>query len=253
MDDENPGGPDAAPTPNSAEAVVRALARIRARGKSGDVLLALLDHLLLAIRAERVFLISVDEVGDSRVRASRNNDGDSVPEADRWIARFAVQRCVQAGAPLHFADTRNDRRFRTEGERDHAARIRSILVLPVRVPQESGAGIIYLDSRFNPLEWAGEEPIRPILDAITLCFELEASERAVRSAERRLARWKRRTEEEGARPSVVRHSAPEREVDFHGFRTRCPEIIAIIAELQRLSRSDLPILIEGESGTGKEV
>ncbi len=242
---------------SGADVVARALASWRDKGRTNESLVPLLEYLLDRVHAERVFFVSLGSGGAYRVRAARNTDGEAVHDADRWISHFAVQRALSQGTVQFFSDTRSDRRFRTEGERDNATRIRAILVVPIG--RAADDCFLYFDSRFRPIDWrdsdSGSSEFQPAFDFLGFWHEFDVSERAVRAAERRLERLRKSTEQatSGRQPAakVAQHS--EREVEFHGFLTRCPALITVVGELELLAKSNLSIVIEGESGTGKEV
>ncbi len=143
---------------NEAESILQPLRQgLRSwnqRGRQSELLAPLFQWLLTALQAERVIFFTLTPGGGYRIRASRNADGETVRDPQRFISIFAVRRTLENGETMFFADTRQDRRFRTEGEREGSYRTRSILVVPV---EAGGAqGIIYFDSRFRTILWPSE-------------------------------------------------------------------------------------------------
>lgn len=236
--------------------LLRAMACWR-RGDRAEGLSAILEWILNASAAERALVFSVGSEGAYRLLGSRNTDGEAIREPERSISHFAVRRARDSGETSFFADTRLDRRFRTEAERTLGVKTRSIWVIPLEAgPEGQGDTFLYLDSRFRPIEPPSEvKEFELAIETLGFWSRFDRQERENRTLERRVRRLRRsRHAEAGASRPVVR--LPEeasREVDFHGFVTRCPELIAEIAELRNLSKMSLPILIEGETGTGKEV
>ncbi|MEM7164682.1 MAG: sigma-54 dependent transcriptional regulator [Planctomycetota bacterium] len=233
-----------------------ALAAWNERARFADLLPPLLEWLLQRVQGERALFFTTTKGGGYRVRSSRNVDGEPVRDAERWISHFAVQGALPSGQPRFYPDTRADRRYRTEGEQETGARSRSILVVPV-----GESGVIYCDSRFSEIIWSdGDAALQAELAVIgqlvIAALRHEETARGARELERRLHHAQ---DELAAAPapavSQLPPSADNRswEIDFHGFRTRCPELINAIEELRRLAQSDISLFISGESGTGKEV
>ncbi|MFN0057565.1 MAG: sigma 54-interacting transcriptional regulator [Planctomycetota bacterium] len=240
----------------------QALEIFRNRGRSADVMRPLLDWLIRTIGAERAFLFAVRDDGSYHVRGARNADGEVITDAERWISLYVVRRALDSKAASFFPDARSDRRLRTEGEREHGVRARSILALPLATP--TAQSILYLDSRFRPIEW--RDPPTPalqlVLDLLLFLGELDAAEHELRMLRRRLSRETALASATAASavtanarvvPAPADFTVATRELDFHGFLTRSPALIAALDEMRRLAPSNLAILIEGESGTGKEV
>lgn len=245
-------------TQDFTQALQSALQAWNQRGRFLDLSHPLLLWLLEPLGAQRGFLFTTDSDGRYRFRIARNSDGEVIKDAERWISHFVVERTLARGEPRFFEDTRQDRRFRTEGEMEGGVRTRSILAVPFQ-----GAGqdaMLYLDTRFGGISWPKDPtaPLRQHLDVIVELFrgglELEQAEHQRRDAERKLAKAAREVDQIETVPTPVPTvRAGLRHVDFHGFRTCSPQLLASLEDLERLAASDLSIFIEGESGTGKEV
>ena len=144
------------------------------KGRQAELLAPLLDWLLGSFQAERVIFFTLTPGGGYRVRAGRNADGETLRDAERLISIFAVGRAFENGEATYFQDTRLDRRFRTEGEREGGYRTRSILAVPVI--EGEPRGMIYFDSRFRPIQWPGEPPgeLGLVMDLFAVAMRLEA-------------------------------------------------------------------------------
>ncbi|MGE3164496.1 MAG: sigma-54 interaction domain-containing protein [Planctomycetota bacterium] len=243
-------------TSDFEEALGRALAAWNEKGRLADLAAPLFEWLMRALKAERVFLVMAAAGGGYRVRTCRNVDGEAISDPERWISHFAVHRALGQGRATYFADTRLDRRFRTEGEVEAGVKARSIVVVPLRVSDLEG--VLYCDSRFVPIEWGpgwshdGGTPIQIVVELLRGALRTEATETRRRVAERALRTAREAGPAPPPRSSNVSRPAP-REFEFHGFVTASAPLVATLDELRRVARSSLPILIHGESGTGKEV
>ncbi|MEE8141551.1 MAG: GAF domain-containing protein, partial [Planctomycetota bacterium] len=158
------------------------------RGRQSELLGPLFDWLLRALEAERVIFFTLTPGGGYRIRASRNADGETLRDPERFISHFAVRRTLDNREATFFAETRQDRRFRTEGEREGGSRTRSILVVPAWSPGTTG--VLYFDSRFGPIRWPGDtgEDIQLVQDLLMVAMRLEASESERRALERKVQR-----------------------------------------------------------------
>ncbi|MEM7263149.1 MAG: sigma 54-interacting transcriptional regulator, partial [Planctomycetota bacterium] len=259
-DDSDSSAPESSSPPPTPPVLASALASWRRTGRVTEALPQLVAAAIAASQAERGFLFTYSDEGNYRVRLARNADGEPLVDAVRWISHFVVQRALLSDGPIFFEDTRSDRRFRTEGEREAGAKTRAIAVVPIRVADEDV--FLYLDARFREIVWNETTlpALEPIFDLLTVLLEVESAEQAVRATERKYERKIERLERDAQpaepavrRPTVRTSANVEREVDFHGFRTRNPALIESVAELEKLAPSMLSILVEGESGTGKEV
>ena len=235
-----------------------ALAGWQRRRRLTDLVPPLLDWCLPRFQAERALLFTDRPDGGYRVWGSRTIDGETVVDAEKSIAHFAVMRAAGSDEPTLFHDTRSDRRFRTEAERDRGVRSRSILLIPL--PGTDPRTSIYLDSRFRVIDEPVEDDLewQTVRDLFALALTQYSDRRDRLAAERKLKRREKSLEARGSvGAKVPRSSRPARPavdpIDFHGFLTRNAELIESIDELRRLASSDVPVLIEGESGTGKEL
>ena len=237
-----------------------ALAQWRRRGRLADLLAPLLSWCLARFGAERGLLFTEVPDGGYRVWGSRDADGDTIPAAERSIAHFAVMRAAGSAAPTLFSDTRADRRFRTEAERESGARSRSILIAPVL--RDEPVAALYLDSRFRVIDEPAEDDVewRVVLDLLAAGLAAESERSVRRQLERSVRSRSPKAPPEpssAALPSRGTRMTPARTlaepVEFHGFLTRSAEFAETLAEVRILSASTVPVLIEGESGTGKEL
>ncbi len=236
-----------------------ALAGWQRRRRLTDLVPPLLDWCLPRFQAERALLFT-DRVDDGyHVWGSRTIDGETIAQAEKSIAHFAVMRAEGSDTPTLFHDTRSDRRFRTEAERDHGVRSRSILLIPL--PGTDPRTSIYLDSRFRVIDEPREDDLewQTVRDLFALALTQYSDRRGRLDAERKLKRREKALESRETRaPSeAAKRLRPARPavdpVEFHGFLTRNAALIESLDELRRLAPSDVPVLIEGESGTGKEL
>ena len=236
-------------------AIAEAVAAWSEKGRVGDLLPHVFQWYLQATQADRAAAFVVTSSGGYRVRSTRNHEGQSVSDVERWVSHFAVQRALEGGRMTSFADTRSDRRFRTESEIEQGVRTRSILVVPIT--HDDAPLVLYFDSRLRPMELPDDLPQVTDLwrGLLRQAIAQEGTAQQLRSVERRLAQLEA-TPATPTPPPTPAPSPPRPKRDpisFHEFVTQSPPLIATIEEAQRLATSRLAVLIEGASGTGKEV
>ena len=219
--------------------------------------------------AERGFVL-LREDGGFKVAVSRDVDGEPIRRALLKVSRTVADEVAASGEPLVTVDAQHDQRLEVATS-VHRLNLTSVMCLPVRTFGRVAA-VLYLDHRFR--EGAFERPLLRLMMAfadqlavamvyIDRIRTLERQNVALETAERR-----------------VKELLAEQEQINHLLRTRCDtlesdlkaqrksarlrhryeaivagstEMLRVLAQVDRLVDSDIPVLIWGESGTGKEL
>ena len=241
----------------------------------------ILDTLVSYTRAERGFFIHAQEKGkkkkgakkedaSQRVVAARNFDREEVKDALAKISRTVLRRAMESGEPVIVTDAVLDERFAgTDSITD--MQLRSILCVPIRW-RKNAIGTMYLDNRFE--RGVFQERQLPMIGMFA-----DQAAIALRNAELH-AENERRLEELTRANSeveelnrilserVAQTSAELMEVKEHLLRDRdeaplkysysnivanSPRMRDLFHLLDKVTDSDVPVLIHGESGTGKEL
>ena len=236
----------------------RRLAALSAQLVSEHRAARLLDRVLDAAielsNAERGFV--VEQVnGELQLRAARGLTEATLSDAAAPSRTF-VSRVISEGRPMASVDALQDARL--DGSASvHAMSLRSVIAVPLRTA-EHVAGAIYLDDGLRPFAFGDEELslLTHLADVAT--FSLDALRRleAERSATRRLGKLRRRlkrtVEAQALEISSLRGSG-ESALSHPSIVGRGAAMRALLALVDRVTRSELPVLISGESGTGKEL
>ncbi|MDD5308651.1 MAG: sigma 54-interacting transcriptional regulator [Deltaproteobacteria bacterium] len=262
-------GEELAMTTRNAEREVRGwerLARINARMNSEQRLLRLLDLIMdTAVDitgAERGFLLVVDGKGVLRVRCARNLDGEKLAGDDRNLSRSVAVRAFESGEPVITTDAQADERFAT-----HMSvvdlNLRFIVAVPLLVKGRP-TGAIYVDSRRGVR--FGDEQVRMLgaladQAAIAMSNARLMSENARRQLriEKLMHRLSARLASSEGELIRVREDLARRVDDlatrysYDGIVGRSPVMVEVLRLIDRVTDTDLPVVIQGESGTGKEL
>ncbi|MHC5009587.1 MAG: sigma 54-interacting transcriptional regulator [Planctomycetota bacterium] len=231
----------------------------------------IVDTLIDFTGAERgFFILTGDGEGERRAVAARNFDREGVKDALDKVSRTIERRTLEGGGPILVTDASLDERF-TDTESIAGLRLRSILAVPVKGPH-GPVGLIYLDNRFE--RGVFEERQLPIIRmfadhaAIALQNAQLHEENEHRLEDLTAAKGEVEELNRILAERVAQTSAELQEVKEHVLRERAEAPLKysyanIIAKSRRMqdlfhlidkvTDSDVPVLIQGESGTGKEL
>ncbi|MDJ0523310.1 MAG: sigma 54-interacting transcriptional regulator [Planctomycetota bacterium] len=246
-------------------------------GRPGDTFEMIVDTLIELTGAERGFFILKKKKGRGkgkrgvrRVMAARNFDKEEIRDALAKVSKTIEREVMDKGTPIIVNDAPYDERY---GGSDSIVdmRLRSVLAAPVRGDQ-GAVGTIYLDNRFE--RGVFQERQLPFI-AMFADFAAVALQNAMLHAsnEKRLEELttaKSEVEELNRILSerVAQTSAELMEVKEHVLRDldqaplkysytniigKSRRMRDVFHLLDKVTDSDVPVLIHGESGTGKEL
>jgi len=239
-------------------ALLELLDRLAEAGPSRELWRALLDNLAQEIGCERVFAFRLRAGGGFRIVCARSHDREDVPEPEGRVSHYAVQKMAASGRPVFVADSRRDRRYKTEEALQGRRTAMSLLVLPLKARGEVRGGV-YADHRFHALERPPESAGRLGALVSIAALALELTERGKSTAEGRRADRPEPPVEVGdgqegggAGATEIPGSPPPDSIQwFEGLLSANPDVCDVFDTLRSLAGADLPILICGETGTGK--
>ena len=241
------------------EAIVRALS---ARDRLRPLLEQVLDTMILWTGVERGLLLLRAPDGRLVPRAARNLAGHDLSGEQLALSQTIARRALEGGDAVVATDA-----FSTLGDLHasvHALRLRSVLALPL-IARGEGLGVVYLDDRgrkgaFGPRELAWVRVVASqAAMAIADARDAVLLRRAVRRAERARSRLAAMLQEREAELNVTRtqlelvHDARETRYRYDEIAGRSEPMRELLRLLDRVTASDVPVLIVGESGTGKEL
>ena len=232
----------------------------------------IVDGLIDLTGAERGFIILAAEQGgaDRKVVAARNFDREAVRDALAKVSKSVEREAFQSGNPVIVTDAAVDERF-SGMESVLNMRLRSILCVPVR-GRSGPIGTIYLDNRFEKgvFEERQLPLIRAFSDQAALAVENARLHEENEARLEELSKAKAEVEELNRILSerIAKTSVELQEVKEHVLRERAEaplkytyaNIVGTSRRMQdlfhlldKVTDSDVPVLVQGESGTGKEL
>ncbi len=241
------------------EAIVRSLSR---RDGLRRLLEQVLDTMVLWTGVERGLLLLRAPDGRLVPRAARNLARRDLVGEQLALSQTIAQKAIQSGDAVVATDA-----FSTLGDVHasvHSLRLRSVLAVPLAAHGET-FGVVYLDDRvrkgaFGPAELAWVRVVASqAAMAIADARDTALLKRAVRRAERARARLEGLLAEREAELDVTRtqlglaRDARDTRFPYDEIAGRSDAMRDLLRLVDRVTGSDVPVLVEGESGTGKEL
>ncbi len=215
----------------------------------------IMDTMIELTNAERGFLIMV-EAGKLNIRVARNFDKEAVRNPEFKVSHSIAEEVVKAGKAVLTADAQQDAKL-SAAYSVTDLKLRSVVCVPFKV-RDHVLGCLYLDNRFETglfseddlwlLEAFSEqaaiaiETTRLIEDNLV---KQEQLERLTKLQDEKLERQEQDIKQKQAQLEL--------KYTYHNIVGRSKRIQDVFHILDRVTDSDVPVLIEGESGTGKEL
>ena len=232
----------------------------------------IMDSVIELTNAERGFLLLLggDDGEELQVQVARNFDRESVRNPSFKISRSIAQQVARDGEAIISTNAQDDPRF-TDYMSVSDLRLRSLLSAPLKI-RDTVVGVIYIDNRFEQgvftevertlLTGFCDQAATAIQNAQLLESEVErgkelaAEKEKVEALNARLEKTveSRTVELTHARQDLAA-SRKELELKYNYDKIvgRSTAMQKIFQLLDRITDSDVPVLIQGESGTGKEL
>ena len=237
--------------------------RLNSELRLSRLLELILDAVIEFTDAERGFLLLANKKGELAVELARNIDQRTLDASEFQVSRSIAERAAREGQPIVTIDAQGDERF-SAALSVSDLRLRSVLAVPLRV-KGSVSGTIYVDNRLRKSAF-GDEDVALVLDfadqaaiAIDNARLLKELRRARTKAEELAAELATRVEKREAEIRDIRvELASSREAlqvryDYQNLIGRTPRMLDLFRLLDRVTETELPVVIYGESGTGKEL
>jgi transcriptional regulator with GAF, ATPase, and Fis domain len=241
------------------EALVRALGR---RDQLRSLLRQVVDALVLWTGVERGLLL-LRAPGDRLLpRAARNLARSDLAGPQLELSRSLAERALEAGEPVVAVDAAGD--LPAVHESVHALKLRSVLAVPL-IAHGEALGVVYLDDRvrrgaFGPSELGWVRLVATlaavaIADARAQLLLRRAARRAERAEARLSSELARREAELDVAERELARATGGRETRFayDAIVGESEAVRSMLRVVDRVTASEVPVLVHGESGSGKEL
>jgi serine/threonine-protein kinase PknK len=241
------------------ETIVRALG---GRDRLRPLLEQVLDAMVLWTGVERGLLLLTAPDGRLVPRAARNLARHDLKGEQLVLSQGIARRAMETGDAVVATDA-----YASLGDMHasvHALRLRSVLAVPLIARGET-LGVVYLDDRARrgafgarELSWVRLVASQAAM-AIADARDQVMLKRAVRRSERAGAKLAtllstREAELDATRTELrITRGGPETRFPYEAITGRSEPMRAMLQIVDKVTSSDVPVLIAGESGTGKEL
>ena len=229
-----------------------------------------MDTVIQVAGAERGFLILMSEAGEIKVKVSRNIDQESIRDAREKISQTLVRDVLKDGKAVLLTDASTHEHY--SGRQSILnMKLRSVLVVPL-THRDGTMGAIYLDNRFASSRFDATTQDRLELVAASAAVAIENArlfeenvrqQEELRHAKEELERLnqllRERVEVQDLQLTKAREALAARREElslkysYDNIVTTSPKMLEVFSILDKVTDSNVPVLIQGESGTGKEL
>ncbi len=240
------------------DTLVRALTT---RNSLKSLLNQVLDALVLWTGVERGLLLLTAPGGKLVPRAARNLARTDLAGAQLELSYSLAERAIATREPVVAVDAVGE--LPEHHESVHALKLRSLLAIPLFFKGET-LGVVYLDDRVRTGAFGPQELtwVRLVASIASVAIGDARDQLKLRRVARRAERAERKLAE-ALNVSEARLDVAERELAHRSpssTRFRYDHIVGesaavqnLLALLDRVTVTDVPVLVLGESGSGKEL
>lgn len=228
----------------------------------------IMDSVLVLVQAERGFLI-LERDGKLEIPVARNIDKETIKGAKGKISRSIAEEVIRTNKPVMTVDALKDQRFDKYAS-VHELKLRSVLCIPLRV-KERVVGSLYVDNRFQVGAFKPEDlkVMEAFADQSAIALEnarlIAENELKRRMLENSNAKIRKLVEElerkvdmqsleiENLHKELESGRELKTKYDYPHIVGRSSRMKEVFSLMDKVTDSNVPVLIEGESGTGKEL
>ena len=241
------------------ESLVRALGH---RERLRPLLDQVLDALVLWTGVERGLLLLRAPNGRLRPRAARNIGKHDLTGVQLELSTSLAERALREGRPVVAVDAAGD--LPEVHDSVHALKLRSVLAVPL-VARGEPLGVVYLDDRVRRGAFGARELswVSLVATLAALAIADARDQLLLRRAARRAERASRRLDSELSRREAEL-DVVERELSrvkggretrfaYDAIIGKSEAVRGMLQIVDRVTATDVPVLLLGESGSGKEL
>ena len=198
-----------------------------------------MDQMTYHLRAERGFLILVDETGQKEFFVSKNFEGQNIDDPANEVCTSVIQKTLEMLKPVRIDDDSMTDSFTKQGSFVRLG-LRSVLSVPI-IFRKRLLGVVYLDRR---------DDVKPFSENDLTFLMAFAKQIAFRVNE---LKEMKNVQHEYERRDRSRLQELREKYDFKEIIGTSEKLVQILELSAKVAPTDVSVLILGESGTGKEL
>jgi len=265
---KQPKRSQAAPASTGLRPLLANLRRLASERDLSKLLALITDGAVSLARAERGFVLLVDDKGQLEARTVRGAE-DQLGKETAAFSRSIAETVLIDGEPVITVDAAHDARVQ-DYMSVHQLMLKSVACLPIEARGRTW-GVLYLEHRSASGRFSGADltMLRAFADQAAIAIEtadlfervevqkrdLERANEALRDANLELERRLSGREEalQRTRDEIARLEGSNARGERWGLVGVSEGMNRVYEVLDRVSANDVPVVITGESGTGKEL
>ena len=235
----------------------------------GKLLTLVVDSVIRLTKAERGILL-LRSGRKLEIRTARNLDQEVIRKPGSKISRSIAEEVAESGKPLTTLNAQTDERLSTSGSVTDL-KLRSVMAVALKL-KDRIMGVLYVDNRFEegvfskvdlPLVEAFADQAAIAVENARLVAENQRRQRELASAKDKVEELNRVLNEKVRRQSAELSEVKQilrSQQDELAFKYSYAKIIGESAKMREVFRlldkvtdTEVPVLVQGESGTGKEL
>ncbi len=237
----------------------------------------IMDVAVELTRAQRGYVILVDAKGQLTFEAARDVEKSAVARPEREVSKGIAERVARTGEAVVASDASRDERFQML-DSVHDLQLLSVLCVPLRV-KERVLGALYIENRAERAVFSDrdKELMEAFADQAAIAVENARLYQENLERQKELGRSKAHVETLNSQLSTLNVKLEEKvqaqgvelaegkevledklreltvKYNYDNIIARSPRMREVFMLLDRVTDSNLTVLIQGESGTGKEL
>lgn len=198
-----------------------------------------MDQMTYHLRAERGFLILVDEMGQKEYFVSKNFEGQNIDDPANEVCTSVIQKTLQMLKPVKIHDDSMTDSFTKQGSFIRLG-LRSVLCVPI-IYRKILLGVVYLDRRDDSKPFSENDMAFLMAFAKQIAFRVNELKEMKNVHTEYEQRDRNRLQE------------LREKYNFKEIVGTSEKLVHILELSAKVAPTDVPVLILGESGTGKEL
>lgn len=198
-----------------------------------------MDQMTYHLRAERGFLILVDEHGEREYFVSKNFDGQNIDDPAAEVSTSVIQKTLDALQPIKVDDDTLSESIMKQGSFVRLG-LRAVMSVPI-IFRKKLLGVVYLDRREETKGFSDNDL------AFLVAFSRQIAFRVNELKE------KQHVHTEYERRDRNRLQSLREKYNFSEIIGKSERLVKVLELAGKVASSEVTVLIQGESGTGKEL